>query len=439
MSGILPLCFFKAVPLKRFIILVAGLCATVANASILNIEPNSVEAAVWTIYDPQTKQTIAEYNSHAQRAPASLTKMMVAYITLKEIKAGKLKTSDILTATNIVQTIQPDESQMFLKQGQQISVDQLLAGLIVMSANDAAVTLAEKIGGTVPHFVDMMNQEAKALGMTDTHFTNPAGITMEGHYSSASDLAKLGNTLIQDYPNYLGYSKQTSYTFNNHQHHATNLLLKLDPTVDGLKTGYTAAAGYNLALTAERPTLNNKRRLIVVVMGTKSAVKRAEVAYELMNMAYTYTRDDIAIKANQRLATLPVQTGQQDSYTLVSPQNKLITTSLYEQVKPIDMRQFDHTTGQLVVDGKPIAPITQPQTQISLSLIKKSLTAPINSEIQLAHIKVMQHNEVVEEFPISTYIHIERSSVFTRFFEWLKNLLPFFDKKSPEAVVYPIN
>ncbi|EPA9152869.1 D-alanyl-D-alanine carboxypeptidase PBP6B, partial [Acinetobacter baumannii] len=119
-------------------------CTTLTNAALLNIAPESVEAAAWTIVDTQSGQIIAEHNSHVQRAPASLTKMMVAYIALKEIKAGKLKLNEVITATPVVSVVQWDESQMYLKAGEQISVDQLLAGLIVMSANDAAVTLAEK-------------------------------------------------------------------------------------------------------------------------------------------------------------------------------------------------------------------------------------------------------------------------------------------------------
>ncbi|MDU3122644.1 MAG: D-alanyl-D-alanine carboxypeptidase PBP6B, partial [Acinetobacter baumannii] len=160
-------------------------CTTLTNAALLNIAPESVEAAAWTIVDTQSGQIIAEHNSHVQRAPASLTKMMVAYIALKEIKAGKLKLNEVITATPVVSVVQWDESQMYLKAGEQISVDQLLAGLIVMSANDAAVTLAEKISGDVPHFVQRMNQEAQALGMKDTHFSNPAGITMPDHYTTA--------------------------------------------------------------------------------------------------------------------------------------------------------------------------------------------------------------------------------------------------------------
>ena len=183
-----------------FIAFISLVCSTLSNAALLNINPLSVEAASWTILDTQSGQTIAEYNSHAQRAPASMTKMMVAYIALKELKAGHLKKEEIITATPVVQMVQWDESQMYLKEGEQISIDQLLAGLIVMSANDAAVTLAERISGDVPAFVARMNQEAQALGMKDTHFANPPGVTMPDHFSSAHDMAILGQAVTSQTP-----------------------------------------------------------------------------------------------------------------------------------------------------------------------------------------------------------------------------------------------
>lgn len=272
-----------------FILALVALCSTITHAALLNIKPETVEAEAWTILDPQSGQVIAEHNSHLQRAPASLTKMMVAYITLKEIQAGHLRKDEVLTATPVVKLVQWDESQMYLKEGDQITIHHLLAGLVVMSANDAAVTLAERISGSVPKFVERMNKEAKALGMNDSHFENPPGVTMPEHYSSAADLARLGAALVKEVPDYLTYSKQQSFSYNGRFHRATNILLKQDPSVDGLKTGFTRAAGYNLALTASRPTgryNDPDRRLIVVVLGTKSGVKRAEVAHKLMNLAY---------------------------------------------------------------------------------------------------------------------------------------------------------
>ncbi|MHA3049471.1 D-alanyl-D-alanine carboxypeptidase family protein [Acinetobacter sp. ANC 4641] len=421
--------------MKRFISWFAGLgilCSGFAHAAILNIDPESVPAAAWTIYDPQSGQTIAEYNSHAQRAPASLTKMMVAYITLQEIKAGKLKKTDVLTANDVVHVVQPDESQMFLRPGQKITIDQLLTGLVVMSANDAAVTLAQRIGGDLPHFVARMNQEAKALGMTDTHFTNPAGITMDGHYSSAADMAKLGNALIQQFPDYLGYSKQTSYSWNGHPHHATNILLKQDPTVDGLKTGFTHAAGFNLALTAKRPTMNPnlpERRLIVVVLGTTSPVMRAEVAHRLMNLAYSYTRDEVMVKAQQPIAILPVMNGTIRSYQVVPQSTQFMTTSLYNQPINIDMRSFNNNSGRLVYNGQSIEPIDHTKTQIQVNLNQKQLTAPLNQNLHIATLKVYQNGQWIEDIPVLSHVQLEYASIFQRLWHWLCQLLPFLAEK----------
>ncbi|MEB3754088.1 D-alanyl-D-alanine carboxypeptidase family protein [Acinetobacter sp. MD2(2019)] len=430
--------------MKRFISWCASLsflCTGISHAAILNIDPASVPAAAWTIFDPQSGQTIAEFNSHAQRAPASLTKMMVAYITLKEIKAGKLKRTDILTANDVVKVVQPDESQMFLRPGQQISIDQLLTGLVVMSANDAAVTLAQRIGGDLPHFVEMMNQEAKALGMTDTHFTNPAGITMDGHYSSAADMAKLGNALIQQYPDYLYYSKQTIYSWNNHAHHATNILLTQDPTVDGLKTGFTRAAGFNLALTAKRQNMNPdlpERRLIVVVMGTTSPVMRAEVAHRLMNLAYNYTRDDVVLKAKQPIAELPVLSGQIKRYTIVPEQNKIITTSLYNQPVAINMGSFDSNSGFLKLNGQLLQPITDTKTTLQVQLKQQQLTAPLNQTMQLATLKIYQNNQWVEDVNIDNNPQLQQASVWERFWTWIKHILPFFKDAVLPAKIFPL-
>ncbi|MFT4021766.1 MAG: D-alanyl-D-alanine carboxypeptidase family protein [Acinetobacter sp.] len=431
--------------MKPFISLFVGMgifYSSFAHSALLNIDPTSVPAAAWTIYDPQSGQTIAEYNSHAQRAPASLTKMMVAYITLKEMKAGKIKRDEIITANDVVKVVQPDESQMFLRPGQQISVDQLLSGLIVMSANDAAVTLAQRIGGDLPHFVARMNEEAQALGMTDTHFTNPAGITMDGHYSSAADMAKLGNALIQQYPTYLHYAKQTGYTWNNFTHHATNILLKTDATVDGLKTGYTRAAGFNLALTANRPTMDPdapNRRLIVVVLGTTSPVMRAEVAHRLMNLAYNYTRDEVVIKAKHPLAELPVTQGQIKRYTVVPQTTKFITTSLYNQVEPIDMHQFDNITGRIKFQGQVIEPLTETNTRLQIQLNTQQLIAPLNKNIQLATVKIYQNDQWLEDVAINSDVKLERATLWQRFCNWLKHILPFTAEKLPAATIFPLH
>lgn len=426
--------------------LIATLCffmSAISHAALLNINPESVEAEAWTILDSQTGQTIASHNEDLQRAPASLTKMMVAYITLKEIQAGKLDKNEVITATSVVNMVMWDESQMYLKEGDQISVDQLLAGLIIMSANDAAVTLAEKISGSVPKFVESMNKEAQALGMTHSHFQNPAGITMPEHYSTAADLAKLSQALVNETPNYLFYSKQHSFSYNQHFHRATNLLLKMDPTVDGLKTGFTRAAGYNLAATAIRPSMDmslSNRRLIVVVMGSKSAIKRAEVAHKLMNLAYTYTRNEVALKDKQVLAELPVVQSTLKMFKVATKKPELITTSLYDQSYSIDLNQFDQSTQRVMLDTgngtlQSIEPLRETQTHLNIEVNETQLTAPLAKVMQLATVNVYQNNQLIRTILIEDQVDIEESNFFEKFLQWLFGL---FSSTNAHVILYPI-
>ncbi len=416
--------------LASFIAITGLVCSTFVNAALLNINPQSVEAEAWTILDTQSGQTIAEYNSHVQRAPASMTKMMVAYIALKELKAGHIKKEEIITATPVVQIVQWDESQMYLKQGEQISIDQLLAGLIVMSANDAAVTLAERISGSVPAFVARMNQEAQALGMKDTHFANPPGITMPDHFSSAHDMAILGQAVTSQTPEYMHYSVMPSFSYNQHFHHATNLVLKSDPSVDGLKTGFTKAAGYNLALTAHRPsaiTESPDRRLIVVVMGAKSAVKRAEIAHKLLNLGYAYTRDEVAIKDKQLIAELPVVKSTLKMFKVEAKKPQLITTSLYNDATPIDLATFDVVNSRIMKSEAngllaAVEPLTTTQTHLNVELNETSLTAPLEKIMHLAKVNVYQNNQLIQSFDIEDEVHIEQASWFERLMEWIKSI-----------------
>jgi len=417
--------------------------SAISHAALLNINPESVEAEAWTILDSQTGQTIASHNEDLQRAPASLTKMMVAYITLKEIQAGKLDKNEVITATSVVNMVMWDESQMYLKEGDQISVDQLLAGLIVMSANDAAVTLAEKISGSVPKFVERMNKEAQALGMTHSHFQNPAGITMPEHYSTAADLAKLSQALVNETPNYLFYSKQQSFSYNQRFHRATNLLLKTDPTVDGLKTGFTRAAGYNLAATAIRPSMDmslSNRRLIVVVMGSKSAIKRAEVAHKLMNLAYTYTRNEVALKDKQVLAELPVVQSTLKMFKVATKKPELITTSLYDQSYSIDLNQFDQSTQRVMLDTgngtlQSIEPLRETQTHLNIEVNETQLTAPLAKVMQLATVNVYQNNQLIRTILIEDQVDIEEANFFEKFLQWLFGL---FSSTNADVILYPI-
>ena len=421
--------------MKAFIYAIAVLSlflSHLSHAALLNIVPESVEAEAWTILDPQSGQIIAEHNSHVQRAPASMTKMMVAYIALKEIKAGRLSKDEIITATPVVNMVQWDESQMYLKPGEQISVDQLLAGLIVMSANDSAVTLAERISGSVPAFLKRMNQEAQALGMKNSHFSNPAGVTMEDHFSSAHDMALLGQAVAMETPDYLHYSVMPSFSYNQRFHRATNLALKFDPSVDGLKTGFTKAAGYNLALTAHRPTGNAEmpeRRLIVVVMGSKNAQKRAEVAHKLLDLAYNYTRDEVVLKNKQTIAELPVIKSTLKMFKVEVHQPKFATTSLYSASTPINLSNYNVAAKRILVNVNnqltPIEPLKETKTDINIQVNQKELIAPLSQMMNLVTVNVYQNNQLLQAIPIEQKVNIEEAGFFDRILMWFSNLFSF--------------
>lgn len=435
--------------MKHLIYLIASLsllCSTIVNAALLNLVPESVEAPAWTILDTQSGQVIAEHNSHEQRAPASMTKMMVAYIALKEIEAGHLKKDEIITATLVVKMVQWDESQMYLKQGEQISVDQLLAGLVVMSANDAAVTLAERISGNVPAFIERMNKEAKALGMNDTHFANAPGVTMPNHFSSAHDMALLGQALTIQTPEYLHYSVMPSFSYNKRFHRATNLALKFDPSVDGLKTGFTKAAGYNLALTAHRPTANPampERRLIVVVMGTKNALKRAEVAHTLLDMAYTYTRNEVAIKDKQLIAELPVIKSTLKMFKLETKKPQIVTTSLYDQPYAIDLQAYDTANQRIMLNTgngtiQAIEPLQETKTHLNVKINEQLLSAPLAKVMQLATVQVYQNNQLIRTIAIKDHVQIEEANFLQKIAIWFKQLFSLFSTEKAEVKMYPL-
>lgn len=428
------------------LLLLSIFCSTLLNAALLNIDPTTVEAEAFTILDPQSGQVIAEHNSHVQRAPASLTKMMVAYIVLKDIQAGRLDRNEIITVTNVVSMVQWDESQMYIKPGEVISVDQLLAGLVVMSANDAAVTLAERISGSVPKFIERMNKEAQALGMKNTHFANPPGITMDDHYSTSHDLALLGQALVKETPDYLTYSKQQSFIYNNRFHRATNILLKQDSTVDGLKTGFTKAAGFNLALTANRVTGSvdtPDRRLIVVVMGAKSGFKRAEIAQNLMNLAYSYTRDEIAIKDKQLIAELPVIKSTLKMFKVEAKKPQYVTTALIDPNTIIQLNRFDPLTHRLTETdaygvSSTIEPLQQTQTRMDIQLNAQTLTAPLGQIMDLAEIHVYQHNRLIQTLSIQNDVSIEEANWFQKLLSWFTTILPFVGQDTAQAKTYPL-
>ena len=276
-----------------------------AAGQVIAYEAPHLAAKSYLLYDYTSNQILVNQNGDARMEPASLTKLMTAYLTFDALKHGTLSLKQELTVPVAAVRSKGDESRMLLKAGQAVSVDDLLHGLIVQSGNDAAITLAVNIAGSEAGFVDMMNQEAKRLGMNNTHFTNPVGMPDAQHYSSAVDLATLAAALLRDYPQRYPLFSLRNYTFNNVAQANRNRLLWLDPYADGMKTGHTESAGFCLVGSAQR----DNHRLISVMFGADTDSLRATESQKLLNYGFQNFDTMRLYQKNQPVTSLRIWKG----------------------------------------------------------------------------------------------------------------------------------
>jgi len=273
-------------PAMKTILLLASLLLS-APAFALPAQspvPPGLAARSWLLYDYTSKQVLASQNADERTEPASLTKLMTAYLAFDALRHGTLQPEQSLTVPAAAVRNVSGESRMLLKAGQSVTVDELLRGLIVQSGNDAAITLALNIAGSEAAFVEMMNGEARRLGMSNTRFANPVGLPDAQHYSSASDLALLAAAIVRDYPQHYALFGLREYTFNNVTQANRNRLLWIDPYADGVKTGHTETAGYCLIGSIKR----DGRRLISVLLGATSDSLRATESQKLLNFGFQH-------------------------------------------------------------------------------------------------------------------------------------------------------
>ena len=255
-------------------------------------QPPEVAARQYLLMDLTTGQVLAERDADVPTDPASLTKLMTAYIVFGALRDKKLTLEQQLpVSVRAWEERKGDPSLMFIDTTMRPTVDQLLHGMIVISGNDASVALAEAVGGSLDVFVGMMNRQAQAWGLKNTAFKNVTGISETGHKSSARDIGTIASHIVRDFPQYYRYYGLKEYTYNKIRQDNRNLLLRRDATVDGMKTGYTDGAGYCLVASAARdyPNLGagNKRRLLSVVLGTTSRDARANESQKLLNWGYS--------------------------------------------------------------------------------------------------------------------------------------------------------
>ncbi|NBQ86456.1 MAG: D-alanyl-D-alanine carboxypeptidase [Betaproteobacteria bacterium] len=315
--------------MKRFLqtlALMAGLWLLAGAAVAQAPQPPEIAARSYLLLDVSANQVLAEREADTPVEPASLTKLMTAYIVFDALRSKKIDLQQKLPVSE--RAWKMPGSRMFIDPKMQVPVEDLLKGMIVQSGNDATVALAEGVGGSVERFVELMNQQAAALGMKSTSYRNPEGLTVAGHTTTARDLAVLATALMSRFPEYVGY-----YAIRKYRYEGTpaandgnrNLLLLRDPTVDGLKTGYTQAAGYCLIATAKRdfPNLAG-RRLLSIVLGTASENARANESQKLLNWGFTAYEAVKLFDGGQPVATPPVWKGETNSVRLGRPQPLVI-------------------------------------------------------------------------------------------------------------------
>jgi serine-type D-Ala-D-Ala carboxypeptidase (penicillin-binding protein 5/6) len=344
--------------------LLAALCATSVAAETPIPTAPAVDARSYILVDYRTDKTLAAQEATARLEPASLTKLMTAYIVFQELAAGKLKLDEQVVVSE--KAWRSEGSRTFIELGKPVSVELLILGMIVQSGNDATIALAERVAGTEETFAQMMNATAKQLGMMDTHFENSSGLPSTNHYTTAHDMSLLAIAMIRDFPQYYKYYSVREFEHNGIKQQNRNGLLGRDPSVDGLKTGHTDSAGYCLVTSA----LRDGMRLVSVVLGSTSMKGRENASAALLNYGFTFYDTKLVVKGGEKLAATPVwkaanspvDVGIRDDLYITLPRGQANDIKTAVEVRPrlIAPLARDSTVGQLRVFAGSQTLATQP-------------------------------------------------------------------------------
>ncbi|WP_442777155.1 D-alanyl-D-alanine carboxypeptidase family protein [Sphaerotilus montanus] len=355
-------------------------------------QPPEIAAKAYVLLDLSADQALAGRNPDATVEPASLTKLMTAYLVFQALRDKKLTLDQELTVSERAwRTGMTDASRMYIQVGNKVRVEDLIKGMIVQSGNDATVLLAEAIGGSVENFVAMMNRQAQAFGLKVSQFKNPEGLPAPGHVSTVRELGTIAMRLLVDFPGDVRYYALKEFTFNKITQQNRNLLLWRDPSVDGLKTGYTDAAGYCLIATAKRDFPNGPRRLITVVVGATSKEARAVESQKLLNWGYS-AWDSVKVYDARQVIT------QAELWKGASATAKLGTQA--PVVVSVPRGEGGQLKTQLVRTDPLIAPLTKGQ--------------------QVGTLKVLSGTRVVSEIPVTVLEAVEQAGMFGRAWDTLR-------------------
>ncbi len=366
--------------------LVAGLCvfATPVLAEPVTTPPPTVAARAWLLVDANSGRALAEQQADSSVEPASLTKLMTAYLSFAALRDQHLTLAQRVPVSEAV--LKTRGAQMFLLAAAPPTVDELLHGLITVSANDAAMALAEAVAGSEAVFVQAMNKEARRLGMNQTHFKNATGLPHSEHRTTARDLVRLTRALMRDFPQHYPRFAERAYTYNQITQSNRNALLWRDPHVDGLKTGHTASAGYALAASARR----DGRRLISVVMGAATEAARTADSLRLLNYGFERFETLRLYSARQGVASLEVFHGQRPTLEVGFVEDFHVTVP--------------RGTGPL-------------QAQV---IRREPLLAPFRLGQTVATLRVTAGGQTVGDFPLQALTEMERAGFLGRLWDNLR-------------------
>jgi len=373
--------------MKKFLAAIAAAVLSLSIAHAQTVPPPNIAAKSWLLLDATSDQVLAASNPDLRIGPASLTKLMTAYVVGNAIEDKRLSMDQMVQVSTNAWKVPADSSKMFLDPRTPVSVRDLLYGLIVQSGNDAAIALAEATAGTTGAFVSLMNQEAQRMGLKSTHFANPDGLPDPNNYSTARDLAVLSDHIVHDHPEFFKIYAVKDFTYNHIKQPNRNRLLWLDPSVDGLKTGHIEDTGYCLIATAKRPSGNNERRLISVVLGTASDQARTQESQRLLNWGFQ-NFDVVKLYAKgQAVATPAVWKGSKDTVKVGFTHDVYITVPKGEAngIKPPVLERKD------------------------------PLIAPIQEGAQIGTIKVTgADGKVLAELPAVALEQVDQAGIFGR-------------------------
>lgn len=348
----------------------------------------AIAARGYLLLDFHSGQAIAQANANERMEPASLTKLMTAYLTFAALRQEHLHLKQTLPVSE--RAWRAEGSRMFIQLNAPVMVEDLIRGMIVQSGNDACIALAEGISGSEETFVQRMNEQAQKFGMKNTHFMNVTGLPHPQHYTTAFDLSILARAIIRDFPEYYAYYSIKEFKYNNISQPNRNRLLWLDPTVDGMKTGHTESAGYCLITSARR----DSRRLIAVVLGTASESARAAESQKLLNYGFQFYDTHRIYEKGQVVATLPVWKGSQNILKAGVDQDVYIS---------LPKGQYPFLKAAMVS--------------------KQPLLAPLAVNDQMGTIKLTLGDQPFAEYPLRALENIPIANIFKRGLDSIKLML----------------